>query len=90
MSKRQRNIGFEIRDGLRELKRGEYGHVVEVPNVAAIREKVGMSQSQFATLLGVSVRSLQNWEPGRRAPAGAAGTLLLVAHCNPYALLEGA
>jgi putative transcriptional regulator len=88
MSKRKRNIGLEIRDGLRELKRGDYGRVIEVPDVAAIREKVGLSQSRFATLLGVSVRTLQDWEQGRRAPSGAARTLLLVADRNPRVLLE--
>jgi putative transcriptional regulator len=88
MSKRKRNIGLEIRDGLRELKRGDYGRVIEIPNVAEIREKVGLSQSRFATLLGVSVRTLQDWEQGRRAPSGAARTLLLVAHRNPRVLLE--
>jgi putative transcriptional regulator len=88
MSKRKRNIGLEIRDGLRELKRGDYGRVIEVPDVAEIREKVGLSQSTFAILLGVSVRTLQDWEQGRRAPSGAARTLLLVADRNPRALLE--
>jgi putative transcriptional regulator len=88
MSKRKRNIGLEIRDGLRELKRGDYGLVIEVPDVAGIREKVGLSQSRFATLLGVSVRTLQDWEQGRRAPSGAARTLLLVADRNPRVLLE--
>lgn len=88
MGQRKRNIRPEIRHGLRDLKRGEYGHVVEVPNVAEIREKIGLSQSRFAALLGVSVRTLQDWEQGRRAPSGAARTLLIVAHRNPYALLE--
>ena len=88
MSKRKRNIGLEIREGLRELKRGDYGRAIEVPDVAEIREKVGLSQSRFATLLGVSVRTLQDWEQGRRAPSGAARTLLLVAHRNPRVLLE--
>ena len=40
MSKRKRNIGLEIRDGLRELKRGDYGRVINIPDVAKIREKV--------------------------------------------------
>ncbi len=88
MSKRKRNIGLEIRDGLRQLKRGDYGRGIEVPDVAEIRAKVGLSQSRFATLLGVSVRTLQDWEQGRRAPSGAARTLLLVANRNPRALLE--
>jgi putative transcriptional regulator len=88
MSKRKRNIGLEIRDGLRELKLGDYGRVINIPDVAKIRKRVGLSQSRFATLLGVSVRTLQDWEQGRRAPSGAARTLLLVADRNPRALLE--
>ena len=58
------------------------------PPVADIREKTGLSQSRFAALLGVSVRTLQDWEQGRRTPSGAARTLLLIAHKNPMALLE--
>jgi len=88
MTRRRRNIGEEIRDGLRELKRGEYGRVINIPDVAAIRERTGLSQSRFSTLLGVSVRTLQDWEQGRRAPSGAARTLLLIADRNPRALLE--
>ena len=88
MAKSKRNIGLEIRDGLRELKRGDYGPVIHIPDVAKIRESVGLSQSRFATLLGVPVRTLQDWEQGRRAPSGAARTLLLVADRNPRALLE--
>ena len=88
MAKAKRNIGQEILDGLRELKSGEYGRVVNVPDVASIRAKTGLSQSRFAVLLGVSVRTLQDWEQGRRAPSGAARTLLMVADRNPHALLE--
>lgn len=84
----KRNIGKEILDGLREIKRGEYGRVVNVPDVGKIREKTGLSQSRFAELLGVSVRTLQDWEQGRRAPSGAARTLLLIADRDPKALLR--
>jgi putative transcriptional regulator len=84
----KRNIGHEILDGLREIKRGEYGRVVNVPDVAKIREKTGLSQSRFAELLGVSVRTLQDWEQGRRAPSGAARTLLMIADQDPKALLR--
>lgn len=83
-----RDIGSEILEGIRELKRGESGRVVNVPAVAEIRNKTGLSQSRFAELLGVSVRTLQDWEQGRRAPSGAARTLLLVANKNPRALLD--
>jgi len=88
MAKAKRNIGQEILDGLRELKSGELGRVINVPDVASIRKKTGLSQARFAVLLGVSVRTLQDWEQGRRAPSGAARTLLMVADRNPHALLE--
>jgi putative transcriptional regulator len=88
MAKARRNIGLEILEGIREIKRGEYGRVTTVPSVTSIREKTGLSQSRFAQLLGVSVRTLQEWEQGRRAPSGAARTLLLIAQKNPHALLE--
>ena len=84
----RRNVGREILEGLRQLKRGEVGRVVNVPAVSAIRERTGLSQAKFAMLLGVSVRTLQEWEQGRRAPSGAARTLLMVAAKNPQALLE--
>ena len=84
----QRDIGTEILEGIRQLKRGESGRVVNIPDVRSIREKTGLSQAKFAVLLGVSVRTLQDWEQGRRAPSGAAKTLLLIANKNPGALLE--
>lgn len=88
MAKVKRNVGHEILDGLRELKGGVYGRVINVPDVASIRGKTGLSQARFAVLLGVSVRTLQDWEQGRRAPSGAARTLLMVADRNPRALLD--
>ncbi len=84
----KRNLGLEILKGVRELKRGEHGRVINVPSVSSIRERTGLSQARFAQLLGVSVRTLQEWEQGRRAPSGAARTLLLIARKNPRALLE--
>ena len=84
----KRDIGAEILAGIREIRAGKTGRVVAVPPVAKIREQTGLSQSRFAELLGVSVRTLQDWEQGRRAPSGAARTLLLIAHKNPMALLE--
>ena len=88
MAKGKRNIGMEILDGIREIKRGEHGRVVNVPPVAVIREGTGLSQSRFAQLLGVSVRTLQEWEQGRRSPSGAARTLLMIAAKSPRALRD--
>jgi putative transcriptional regulator len=84
----KRNVGMEMLEGLRQLKRGEVGRVINAPSVSTIRERTGLSQTKFALLLGVSVRTLQEWEQGRRVPSGAARTLLMVAAKNPKALLE--
>jgi putative transcriptional regulator len=88
MAKTKRSIGKEILDEIRRIKRAEHGRVTNVPSVASVRERTGLSQLKFATLLGVSVRTLQEWEQGRRAPSGAARTLLLIAAKNPRALTE--
>ncbi len=88
MPRPKRDIGLEILEGIREIKGGEHGRVINVPSVSAIRESTGLSQKQFAQLLGVSVRTLQEWEQGRRAPSGAARTLLRIAAKNPRAVLD--
>ena len=88
MGEPKRDIGREIVEGLRELKRGETGRVTLVLSVREIRERAGLSQGQFARLLGVSVRTLQEWEQGRRAPSGAARTLLFIASRDPKVLLN--
>jgi putative transcriptional regulator len=88
MARAKRSIGIEILEGIREIKRGEHGRVTNIPSVSSVRERTGLSQAKFAQLLGVSVRTLQEWEQGRRAPSGAARTLILIAQKNPRALLE--
>ena len=88
MNRTKRDIGREMLDGILELKRGETGRVIELPSVTEIREGTGLSQARFAQLLGVSVRTLQEWEQGRRSPSGAARTLLLIAGRNPKVLLD--
>jgi putative transcriptional regulator len=85
---RRRDIGAEILEGIRQLKREEAGRVITFPPVAETRARVGLSQSKFARLLGVSVRTLQEWEQGRRAPSGPARTLLAIAYKNPRVLLD--
>ena len=81
----KRNIGAEILEAINEMKAGG-GQVVYSPAVAA-RNATGLSQTQFASLLGVSVRTLQGWEQGRKQPSGAARTLLAIARDNPRAVL---
>lgn len=56
--------------------------------VVAARAATGLSQAAFAKLLGVSVRTLQEWEQGRKLPSGAAATLLKVASRHPEVLQE--
>ncbi len=87
MARKTRDIGAEILRSLRGIKRGKIGRVINVPDIAKTRAKTGLSQARFAQLLGVSVRTLQDWEQGRRAPSGAARTLLMLADKNPEALL---
>jgi putative transcriptional regulator len=81
----KRDLAADLLQAVREMKAGQV-QVVSSPVIEA-RKKTGLSQSQFAALLGVSVRTLQGWEQGRKQPSGAARTLLAIASSNPKALL---
>ena len=83
----ERDVGKEVLEGLQEIKRGEHGRVINVPEVIRIRKEAELSQIQFARLSGVSVRTLQDWEQGRRRPSGAARTLM-IASKNLQAVLD--
>ncbi len=61
---------------------------VDEPDVPAIRRHLGLTQQRFATLLGISLATLRNWEQGRRKPDGPARVLLCVAAKNPKAVLD--
>lgn len=92
----ERDLGAELLDSLREMKAGKVGRVSVVTRdgrvvdspVAKARVVSKLSQAQFAALMGVSVRTLQEWEQGRREPSGAAKTLLRVAQSHPEVLRE--
>lgn len=60
----------------------------DTPNVKTIRENIGFSQSHFATLIGVSIRTLQNWEQGHRQPTGPAKVLLKLVHADPESVFK--
>jgi len=81
----KRDLAADLLQSMKEMKAGQV-HIVSSPVIEA-RQKTGLSQSQFAALLGVSVRTLQGWEQGRKQPSGAARTLLAIASSNPKALL---
>ena len=70
-----------------KLKPGRVFHF-EPADIKAVREKLNVSQSEFALMIGVSVSTLQNWEQGRRRPEGPARALLKVAAENPEAVAE--
>jgi len=80
-----------VREG-GEILRGEARAArqfeIEPMDIKRIREQFGISQREFAGLLGISVDTVQNWEQGRRTPRGAARVLLLVAEKYPDALWD--
>ena len=86
----------ELKQSLREaslikrgqLKPGRVFHVNPESSVVRIRGKLGLSQSKFAAILGISPDTLQNWEQGRRTPTGPAKVLLKIAARHPEVLLE--
>ena len=75
-----------------EIKAGQKkpSRVYEIkpPEIKTVRQKLNVSQTQFALMIGVSVRTLQNWEQGRRKPEGPAKALLQIASRNPSAVLD--
>ena len=86
----KRDVGQEILMSLKDIKKGKRKRFKSKlpPNVKIIRGKMGLSQSAFAGFLGVSVRTLQEWEQGRRKPSGPATVLLQVANKHPEVLMQ--
>lgn len=90
MDKELEQFQADLMESVRQMKAGKAARTTQVTlaPAAEARAKVGLSQSDFAQLLGVSVRTLQDWEQGRRSPSGAAKTLLQVAVKHPEALRD--
>ena len=92
MSKR---LGQEILEGIREVKAHKAGEIVlrtrtlkEPSPPQVIRAKLNLSQSAFAGLMGVSLRTVQDWEQGRRKPSGPAAALLRIAEQKPEIFMQ--
>jgi putative transcriptional regulator len=91
----KRDIGQEILDGIREIKAYKAGkktlrvHILKPPAPPKIiRAKLKLSQSAFAGLMGVSLRTVQDWEQGRRKPSGSAVALLRIAEQKPEVFMQ--
>lgn len=86
----KRNVWQEVLDSVREIKAGggKRTKVETKSYVVRVRIKSGLSQAEFAAALGVSKRTLEQWEQGRRKPSGAAKQLLKIAERHPEVLLE--
>ena len=86
----ERNVWQEVLDGVRQIKAGGGTRInVEArSSVSITRMRAGLTKTQFATLLGVSKRTLESWERGRGEPSGAAKTLLRLAELHPEVLRE--
>jgi putative transcriptional regulator len=91
----KRDIGTEILEGIREVKAYKSGHLQlktrKLKNPAPTREirrRLQLSQTAFASLMGVSLRTVQDWEQGRRSPSGPARSLLRVAEQHPEVFMK--
>lgn len=91
----KRDIGLEILEGIREIKAHKVGEaslntyqIKQPSNPKEIRANLGLSQSEFAAMMNVSVRTIQDWEQERRKPQGPALALLRIAEQKPEVFLE--
>jgi putative transcriptional regulator len=91
----ERDIGLEILEGIQEIKAFKAGQIdlktrelKEPSSPKEIRTRLELSQSAFAALMGVSLRTVQDWEQGRREPSGPAKSLLRVAEQHPEIFIQ--
>ncbi len=90
MSHDAESFRADLLESVRQMRRSEAARVTDVETtwVSDARARIGLDEEAFARLLGVSPRTLRDWERGRRAPSGAARTLIRVALQNPEALRD--
>ena len=83
-------LGLKLLESVRQMKTRNFARATEVAlnEVVEARQSTGMSQSQFASALSISKRTLQEWEQGRRAPSGAAQALIRIARKHPEVVRE--
>ena len=83
-------LGLKLLESVRQMKARNYGRATEVAvnEVVEARQSTGMSQSEFASALSISKRTLQEWEQGRRSPSGAAQALIRIARKHPEVVRE--
>ena len=91
----ERDIGLEILEGIREIRAYKAGKVdlrvrklSEPSPPQVIRKQLDLSQAAFAGMMGVSLRTVQDWEQGRRRPSGPAKSLLRIAEQHPQVFME--
>ena len=84
------DLGLRLLESVRQMKSRNFARVtnVEVNEVVEARQSTGMSQSEFASALSISKRTLQEWEQGRRSPSGAAQALIRIARKHPEVVRE--
>lgn len=91
----EKELFEELVQSLKEAKAISQGHAqpsrrfsVDTPDVRSVREQIGLSQNEFADLMRVSVKTLQNWEQQRRTPTGPASALLKIVTTSPELALK--
>ena len=91
----ERDVGQEILEGIREIKAYKAGkadlrtrELKDPSPPQSIRRSLNLSQAAFAGLMGVSLRTVQDWEQGRRQPSGPAKSLLRIAEQRPEVFTE--
>ncbi len=78
-------LGLKLLESVRQMKARNFARATEVAvnEVVEARQGTGLSQSEFASALSISKRTLQEWEQGRRSPSGAAQALIRIARKHP-------